>query len=316
LGLASETCKYQRRVASEFFNWFASNVGDDLSKLQITHVLSFAQQASFARKSRTYAVGSIGSLRVLLRWMVQRGLCSKALVNCVQAPRLYHLERYPVGPTWSEVQELVASTAGDSIQDLRDRAILLLLAIYGLRVGEIRSLRLADIDWENETIRPPRPKQRKVGIYPLTREVGDAIIAYLRVRPQCRYRQLFITLRQPYLSLSGYAVTSIVKNRQRRLGHKPKRYGAHGLRHACATYLLSEGFTLKQIGDHLGHTMIRATEAYAKVDLQSLRQVGDYSLADLIDCDAECGARETPFHPIGSREALWLVADVSLREIL
>ena len=140
--------------------------------------------------------------------------------------------------------------------------------------------------------------------------------AYLRVRPQCRYRQLFITLRQPYLSLSGYAVTSIVKNRQRRLGHKPKRYGAHGLRHACATYLLSEGFTLKQIGDHLGHTMIRATEAYAKVDLQSLRQVGDYSLADLIDCDAECGARETPFHPIGSRVALWLVADVSLREIL
>jgi integrase len=166
-GLASETCKYQRRVAREFFNWFASNVGDDLSKLQVTHVLSFAQQASFARKSRPYAVGSIGSLRVLLRWMVQHGLCSKALSSAFRR---------------REVQELVASTVGDSIQHLRDRAILLLLAIYGLRVGEIRSLRLEDIDWENETIRPPRPKQRKVGIYPLIREVGDAIIAYLRVR--------------------------------------------------------------------------------------------------------------------------------------
>jgi site-specific recombinase XerD len=315
-GLAATTCRGHRRIATEFFAWFASHVGADLSQLDISQVMAFVQQASFAGKSRVYASGGVAGLRVLLRWLVARGCCSKALVNCIHAPRLYAHERYPTGPTWSEVQALVQSAEGDSIRNLRDRAILLLLAIYGLRAGEVRALCLLDLDWENETLHPPRPKQRKVGVYPLTREMGDAIIAYLRVRPPCPHRGLFLSLLQPYHPLTSDAITSIVTHRQKRLGHKPKRFGAHGLRHASATYLLAEGFTLKQIGDHLGHTMIRATEAYAKVDLRSLRQVGEYSLAALIDCDRECAERETPFYPLGGLAALRLVAQISLPAML
>jgi hypothetical protein len=58
----------------------------------------------------------------------------------------------------------------------------------------------------------------------------------------------------------------MVRVRQQRLGQALRRYGPHGLRHAGATYLLAEGFTLKQIGDHLGHTMVRATADEAAHD--------------------------------------------------
>jgi site-specific recombinase XerD len=60
------------------------------------------------------------------------------------------------------------------------------------------------------------------------------------------------------------------------------RAGPHALRHACATHLVAEGLSLKEIGDHLGHRSAFATRTYAKVDLAGLRQVADVELGDLL----------------------------------
>ena len=56
----------------------------------------------------------------------------------------------------------------------------------------------------------------------------------------------------------------------------------HVLRHACATHLLAQGLSLKEIGDHLGHVSPDTTRIYAKVDLAALRTVGDFSLEGLL----------------------------------
>ena len=61
---------------------------------------------------------------------------------------------------------------------------------------------------------------------------------------------------------------------------------------------------MKEIGDHLGHTMVRATEIYAKVDVVSLRQVGDVDLASLVAHERDCAARATPFFDVGDLDAL------------
>ena len=57
--------------------------------------------------------------------------------------------------------------------------------------------------------------------------------------------------------------------------------GPHCLRHACAAHLLSEGFSIKEIGDHLGHRSARSTQIYAKVDERGLREVSNIDLAHL-----------------------------------
>ncbi len=89
--------------------------------------------------------------------------------------------------------------AADAAVQVRNYAMLLLLAVYGFRAGEVCALTLDDIDWEHERIHPPRPKQRKVGQYPLVGEVADAVVRYLRqVRPRCASRAVFVTLRRPY----------------------------------------------------------------------------------------------------------------------
>lgn len=313
-GLAETTLMHYQKTAQSFFCWCKSKVGQDLSRLNANDLSDYVQEAPFSGWSRPSIAAQIGILRVLLRWLGNQNLCSPKLSNCIRAPRLYTHERYPIGPTWNQVQQVINSACGTTVQDLRDRAIMLLLSVYGFRSGEASRLSLDDINWDNETICPARPKQRRVSVYPLTRKVGDAIIAYLKVRPTCRYRNVFLTLRQPYRPLCH--MSNIVRKRQKQLGQDLKRYGPHGLRHACATYLLAEGFTLKQIGDHLGHTMIRATEAYAKVDLVSLSKVGELAMAELIACDTECAARETPFYVPGQLDGLRYVADISLKELI
>ena len=74
----------------------------------------------------------------------------------------------------------------------------------------------------------------------------------------------------------------MAKRRLDALGIPLPHYGSHILRHACATHLLAEGFSLKQIGDHLGHRHPDSTRIYAKVDLASLRQVADFDIGGLL----------------------------------
>ena len=59
-------------------------------------------------------------------------------------------------------------------------------------------------------------------------------------------------------------------------------HGPHALRHACAGHLVAEGFSLKEVGDHLGHRSAFATRIYAKVDLKGLQEVGNFDLGGLL----------------------------------
>lgn len=173
-------------------------------------------------------------------------------------------------------------TEGDRPADIRDRAILMLLAIYGLRIGEVVRLRLADFEWEQELLTVVCPKTRRTRIYPLNRPVGDAVLRYLKeIRPRSSHREVFLTLLCPVRPLRAER-WDIVGVRLRRLGVSILHHGPHVLRHACATHLLAQGLSLKEIGDHLGHQHPDTTRIYAKVDLIGLRQVADFDLGGLL----------------------------------
>ena len=229
---------------------------------------------------RTYAY----ILRSFFRYAETRGWCAPGLAAGIVPPRVYTGEQLPAGPTWDQVQRLCADAEGDSRTQIRDRAILLLFAIYGLRAGELCRLQLDDVDWEAEIIRFTRSKsQLRIQIYPLVGPAGDAILRYLKMaRPQCEARQIFLSLKAPIRPLGNSALWQIVRRRLRRLDLALAHQGPHALRHACATHLLSQGLSMKEIGDHLGHRHPAATSVYAKVDLPGLRQVADFSLEGLV----------------------------------
>jgi integrase/recombinase XerD len=124
--------------------------------------------------------------------------------------------------------------------DIRDRAILMLFATYGLRSEEVQLLQLEDLDWENEVIHVLRPKPRRVQHFPLVPSVGEAILRYLReVRLQRPSRHVFLTIKAPYSRLTRSALWKAVSDRLRPLNASIRHYGPHSLRHACATRLLA-----------------------------------------------------------------------------
>jgi integrase len=82
------------------------------------------------------------------------------------APRVFKQETLPSGPTWDVVQEIVDATAGDRPIAIRDHAILMLLAVYGVRSGEVARLQLTDIDWQRETITFARSKMAGTHSFP------------------------------------------------------------------------------------------------------------------------------------------------------
>ena len=144
-------------------------------------------------------------------------------------------------------------------------------------------LRLEDVDWVGEILHITRPKQCCTQQYPLDPEVGDAILRYLKkARPPCNHRELFMTLYAPVRPLQPNCISPIVRSRLNALGIQVPRRGSHCLRHACARHLLAAGFSLKQIGDQLGHRSAAATRVYVKVDLDGLRQVAELELEGML----------------------------------
>ena len=283
-GLSEESVRTRHWYVEDFLRWFFH---DHNSLCQIT--IPDLDEA-IARKGRDdgYARLSVRaytcSLRSFFRYAESRGWCTRGLAAVVASPRVYQHENLPVGPSWSDVQRLVATTEGSRPKDIRDRAILLLFAVYALRSGEVRALKLEDLDWEKGLLFVPRSKGRKREPYPLSPTVGHAIIRYLgEARPRSPFREVFLTVEAPIQPLRKSSLWTIVSKRTLFMDPPPvKPHGPHALRHASATHLLAQGYSLKEIGDHLGHRLPKTTAVYTKVNLTELREVANLSLGGLL----------------------------------
>ncbi len=233
--------------------------------------------------SRVTIAGCVASLRSFFRYAGVRKWCAPNIAATINAPRLYTLDTLPAGPSWSQVRQLISGIGKERPSDIRNRAIIMLLAVYGFRSGEVCRLRLEDLDWERELVVVSRSKQYQKHQYPLVREVGEAILHYLRkARPQTDLREVFLRLQPPFEPLTVAGLGTMVQLRLKSLNLKLPHYGPHALRHACASHLLAQGLSLKEIGDHLGHSDPRATRIYAKVDLEGLREVARFDLGGLL----------------------------------
>lgn len=282
-GLSEETIEARISILKNFFNNFGENrLLQHLTISDIDKILEKRQgiDRCCRRTIQTYA----SVLRAFLTYAEKMELCKNGLAKSIKIARVYRHETLPCGPSWDDVQKLLAGTEGNDPKNIRDRAIVMLLAIYGLRSSEVVKLRLEDLNWKNEVLYVRRAKDSKSQQFPLTQKVGNTILIYLKkVRQhQCHCREVFTTVRAPYRPLSTSAIFMIVNQRLKPLNIHLKHYGPHSLRHACATHLINEGITLKEISDHLGHRSVESTRIYAKVDLTNLRKVADFEIGDLL----------------------------------
>ena len=281
-GFAEGTIDNHLRGAKEFLDWLVAN-DKHLTSMQVADI-DAAIEAK--RAGRQYSRETIRSqaerLRAFVRFAEERGWCTPGMAEGIVPGRFYPSQHVRGALSRDDIGRLLATTDGDRPADKRDRAILMLLIVYGLRAGEVRGLQLDDLDWENETLRVHRPKTGRTDLFPLSRAVGQAIVRYLvDVRPRRPERALFLTLWAPIRPLGRAAPGSMVRRRMDEAGIAAERRGTHALRHTAAQHLLDRGVSMKVIGDYLGHRNPRSTKAYARFDLHALREVADFDLEGL-----------------------------------
>jgi site-specific recombinase XerD len=280
-GLTDRSIYYFRGVIRQFLRWYGP-IGRPLSSLQASDIDAYLAFGSGRGWARLTLHNVVAALRAFFRYGAQEGWGPPYLAATIQGPRLYAQERLPAGPPWAEVERLFAGLDVNRSTDVRDRAILMLFALYGLRESEVATLRLDDIDWEQDQLRIPRAKRREAQVYPLLPSLGRALSDYLRsVRRSTSHREIFLTLVSPYRPLSRSGLYDLVAARLKALNVQCAHHGPHSLRHACAARLVAQGLSLKEIGDHLGHRSTSATRVYAKVDLRGLREVAAFDLGEL-----------------------------------
>ena len=187
------------------------------------------------------------------------------------------------GPSWEEVVRLLNSLNGLEPLSLRDRAIAMLFAVYGLRCSELAGLFVTDIDFESEVMTVRRVKREGTQRFPLRSDVGTALRNYIAVgRPKCRLPNVFVTHVTPYRRLTSGSLYNRVQRMFNRMEIISANRGPHSLRHACANRLLQQGASLPEISAFLGHRRLQSVRHYIDYSVDDLRRVATLNVGDLV----------------------------------
>ena len=252
---------------------FVVALGDDAAMYDAARVRAFVlARASGAGRARAKSL--VNAVRMFLRFLAVRGDCLPDLAAAVPAFASWKLAALPRYLAADKIERLVVACTPNSAAGARDRAVVLLCARLGLRAGDVRDLRLGDVDWSRGRLRV-MGKGRCQTWLPLPQEVGDAVLHYLeQFRPTINDDHVFLRVHAPIGPLpSSGPIAKLVRRALDRAGIDAPSRGAHVLRHSAATALLRQGASLDVIGAVLRHRCVESTAHYAKVDVALLRSI-------------------------------------------
>jgi integrase/recombinase XerD len=271
-GFAASTISHQRYTAQCFLRPLGQE-GIALKNIQATQLESYITTAS-KRLSRRSLQSDLSALRGFLRFLALDGRVPAGLASQIDTPRHYRFEQLPRALPWETVRTLLRSIDRTSAQGLRDYAMFLLIATYGLRASEVVAITLDDLRWRQGSLQIYQRKTSSPLELPLTNEVSSAMVKHLkRTPPPPPYRRIFLRMRAPLGVLKPTAVTTVFQSLVGKSGLSIPFHGPHCLRHSLAVHLLTGGTPLKTIGDILGHRSTESTSTYLRLATGDLREV-------------------------------------------
>ena len=228
------------------------------------------KKASIARK--------LAALRTFFQFLVREGVLELNPAKLVATPKLE--KKLPVHLSIEEAVRFIESPDPETDLGKRDRAMLELMYATGVRVAELTTLNLADVDFRNQLVRVTG-KRRKQRIVPFGDPAGAAIRNYLDVRDRFLLNAP-VSKRDEEALFLNYQGTRITTRSVGRMVEKYIRICAgmhnispHALRHSFATHLLDSGADLRDIQELLGHARLSTTQIYTHVSMEKLIEVYD-----------------------------------------
>ncbi len=274
-GLVKKTVQRHCVIASELLLSCVKNDGGTFSVTDLSrqHVEQFTTGVA-PRFSRGTLQHVVAQVRSFLRFLAMRGEVPASLASQIDTPRIYRLEKLPRTVAWATVLAFVESIDRTRTSGLRDYAMLLLIATYGMRCCDVAGLKLSDVDWRAGQINLIQSKTNHPLTLPLTDPVAEALAAYLRHgRPRSSCREIFLTAKAPIVPMKGNSVGSAYRVQAERTELDIPKQNVHAFRHSFAVHLLRQGVAPKIIGDVLGHRSTESTGTYLRLQIDDLRDV-------------------------------------------
>jgi integrase/recombinase XerC len=287
-----EHLRYERNVSAHTLRNYASDLEQFIHFLtsdkkrampavsEIDHLTIREWMAALhtAQKSKSSIARKLAALRTFFQFLVREGMLELNPAKLVSTPRLE--KKLPKHLSIEEAIRFIESP--DQATDLgkRDRAMLELMYATGVRVAELTTLNLNDVDFGNQLARVTG-KRRKQRIVPFGDPAGIAIREYLGVRDKFLFNAP-ISKRDDEALFLNYQGTRITTRSVGRMVEKYIRICAgmhnispHALRHSFATHLLDNGADLRDIQELLGHARLSTTQVYTHVSMEKLIEVYD-----------------------------------------
>ncbi len=256
---------------NEFFVFLQLEGVSSLEEVEYIHARLYVTKLYDEKKARTSVSRKISSIRSFFRFANRE-------FNLDDAPfrSLYHPKKEERLPNFfyeEELEVLFEKSQGTDLKSIRNLAILELLYATGIRVSELVSIELIQIDFSYNIIRV-MGKGRKERIVPFGSYAADALLLYMNdVRPKLmkmkQHQTFFVNMRGGELTDRG--VRHILKEMIEAASMHTKIY-PHMLRHTFATHLLNNGADLRTVQELLGHAHLSSTQVYTHVTKEALRK--------------------------------------------
>ena len=273
-GLSEDTIYHCLRFYDRFLTAkFGTGLGD-LNKIKPDDITGFILRLREAQNAPRDKTGP-SHLRNLFQFLFWSGKTERNLSSAVpkaRQPKPTGIPRY-LEP--EQVNRLIEVVRGHKKTGRRNYAMLMLIARLGLRPPEVTAIELNDIDWRAGEILI-RGKRQLHDRMPMSAEIGEAIVDYIKNERRGPDRALFVSVKPPFKRFKDAQILRwILRDAYDATGISPPQayIGTHILRHSLATDMLRKGASLTEIGDVLRHRSAMNTTIYAQHDVDALRSI-------------------------------------------
>ena len=250
----------------------------DVSQIDHLTIREWLASLHTAQKKKASIARKLAALRTFFQFLVREGVLELNPAKLVATPK--QEKKLPKHLSVEEAVRFIESPDESTDLGKRDRAMLELMYATGVRVAELTTLNLEDVDFKNQLVRVTG-KRRKQRIVPFGDPAGEAIRNYLTVRERFLFHAP-VSLREDDALFLNYQGTRITTRSVGRMVEKYIRLCAgmhnispHALRHSFATHLLDNGADLRDIQELLGHARLSTTQVYTHVSMEKLIEVYD-----------------------------------------
>ena len=240
-----------------------------------SHVTKFLGRYSTAKPK--YVATVLYVMRSYLSFLYQQGFTKEDLSRSLPKVRIMRNAFIPYSWNTEDVKKLLAAVDRTDPKGKRDYAILFMVVRLGLRVSDIRGMKLSSLNWNRKTITLTMQKTKRRIELPLLDDIGWAVIDYLKNgRPQTPSDRVFVRHRAPFDAFGENE--SFWRDMHRYMVKAgldiplDVHCGMHSLRSTLARNMLETNASLPVISETLGHQNINTTSIYLKIDISGLRR--------------------------------------------